>query len=252
MKLFREFYEAFDLLMMDLKVKQVKVDSQHKLISANQEREIYKGANKSFYCQLPDIVERTHRYAVTYYIHTFKDTVTTTTRYFGLFKKKEVKEWYKLELTMQGEPVSITFSPTNPRDTPVCVPNSNGNRSVRLFKSKDENLYSDVYKTLNLDRSDFNYKDIHKSLSVTVKEVPLNWGKIRYRCSMQRVVDLRDKDSISMVSEILIESALRSLKNEIQRDMRSGKLIRTFTNGEVKNNMLVAYEVEESVLPFIK
>ena len=252
MGLFREYYEAFDLLMMNLKVKQVKVDSQHKLISADQEREMYKGVNKSFYCQLPDIVEDTHRYAVAYYIHTFKDTVTTTTRYFGLFKKKEVKEWYKLELTMRGEPVSITFSPSSKLDKPVYVENTNGNGVVRLFKSKDENLYSDVCKTLNLDRSDVNYEDVHKSLSVTVKEVPLNWGNIRYRCSMQRIVDLRDKDSINMVSEILIESALRSLKNEIQRDMRSGKLIRTFTNGEVKNNMLVAYEVEESVLPFIK
>lgn len=251
MKFFKNFNETLNEIMLKTRLKKIDVSTERKALSKKQEEELYGKCMHDLFYQLPDIVTDTYRYAVTYRINTFRETLTTTTSYFHFFKEETVQEWYIVELTMQGEPVSITFIPSDKKDRPIFVQNNSKIDTVRLFRQKDENLYSNLSKAINSPNFDANSKWLNEPVYVEVKEIKLNWDKIRYRYVAQNVVSFHITDRIQMILEVMVEHCLKQLKNEINRDMRSGKLMREFTNGEVKKNMIVAEEQEESVLPFI-
>lgn len=244
MKIFKSIGKILDEAMIDIGIEKVHVSTGHKLISHNQERELFHGNFEGLYNQLPDIVTDTYRYAVTYNFHTFRDSVTTTTSYFRIFKKREVKEWYKLELTLRGEPISVTFTPSYAEDKPVCVHNSPKNRSVRFFKSEDENLYSEVFKKPVTDQNSLHNEGMCSPIKLTVVEIPLLWNKIRYAHSSQKRVDIEDTDTIKMVFDLMLETGLICLKSDLEVEMKRGNMLTLLTDGKVNKNCLLCYTVK--------
>ena len=241
MKIFKSIGKILDEAMIDIGIKKVHVSTGHKLISHNQERELFHENFEGLYNQLPDIVTDTYRYAVTYIFHTFKDSVTTTTSYFRIFKKREVKEWYELELTLRGEPISVTFTPSYRDDKPICVYNSPKNGSVRLFKSEDENLYSEVFKKPVTDQNSPHKEGMHSPIKLTVVDIPLSWNKIRYARLSQKRVDIEDADTIKMAFDLMLETGLICLKSDLEAEMKGGNMLTLLTNGKTNKNCLLCY-----------
>lgn len=210
-------------------MKKAEVKTYSRRLKYSVAEEILDREDSKLIGQLPDIILKNCRYAVTYQGNIYENHKITTRKHLLLFSKSFEEISYSIDLTMRAEPLELKFKPNKFETKIITVKNVPLKSSVRLFRGEDMNLYSDLSKLPKMTNTALDSEGYNTSLKVTAHEVYFDFEKIRFKDSAKREVS--DNESWGMQYKIMLETGYRELRARLK--VYGDKLINKATDGDI-------------------